>query len=71
MHVSDEDVLCELLEENEYSDISESECSSDSDINVKISSCGEQNVISDEEENVSDESMKHGIWAKSGDGQPC
>jgi hypothetical protein len=32
MHVSD-DVLCELLQENEYS--------SDSEINVKIMSCGE------------------------------
>jgi hypothetical protein len=35
MRVSDE-VLYELLQENEYSDISESEYSSDSEINVKI-----------------------------------
>jgi hypothetical protein len=70
MRVSDE-MLCELLQENEYNDISESECSSDSDINVKILSCGEQSVSSDEEGNVSDDSsMKHGIWAKSGDEQP-
>jgi hypothetical protein len=34
-------VLYELLQENE--------CSSDSEINVKISSCGEQSVSSDEE----------------------
>ena len=46
-HVSDEVLY-------EYSDISESECSSDSEIDVKISSCGEQSVGSDEEENVSD-----------------
>jgi hypothetical protein len=38
----------------EYSDIPESEYSSDSEINVKISSCGEQSVSYDEEENVSD-----------------
>jgi hypothetical protein len=29
MHVSDQEVLYELLQENEYSDISESEYSSD------------------------------------------
>jgi hypothetical protein len=45
MRVSDE-VLYEHLLENEYSDISESEYSSDSEINVKISSCGEQSVSS-------------------------
>jgi hypothetical protein len=34
---------------------------------VKILSCGEQNVSSDEEENVSDNgTMQHGVWAKSG-----
>jgi hypothetical protein len=34
---------------------------------VKISSCGEQSVISDDEENVSDNSSTwHGIWAKLG-----
>jgi hypothetical protein len=46
-HVSDEEVLYE------YSHISESEYSSDSERDVKISSCGEQSVGSDEE-NVSD-----------------
>jgi hypothetical protein len=46
MRVSDEEVLYELLEENEYSysDISESEYSSDSEINVKMLSRGEQSV---------------------------
>jgi hypothetical protein len=32
----DEEVFSELLQENEYSDVSESEYSSDSEINVKI-----------------------------------
>jgi hypothetical protein len=60
MHVRDE-VFYELFEENEYSDISESEYSSDSEINVKISSCSEEIVGSDEEENDSDNtSMQHG-----------
>jgi hypothetical protein len=59
MHVSDEKVLCKLLQENWYSDISESAYSSDSEVNVKLLSCGE-------EENVSgSSSMRHGIWAKS------
>jgi hypothetical protein len=54
------------LQDNEYNDISQSEYSNDSDINVKISSCGEQSENS-EEENISDNSsMQHGIWAKSG-----
>jgi hypothetical protein len=65
--VSDEEVLYELLQENEYSDIFESEYNSDSEINEKISSYGEHSVSFDEEENVSDNSsMQHGIWAKSG-----
>jgi hypothetical protein len=60
MHMNDE-VLYKLLQENEYSNISESEYSSDSEINVKISSCGEHSVSSDEE-NVSDNSsMQHGM----------
>jgi hypothetical protein len=42
MRLSDEEVLYERLHENEYSDISECEYSSDSEINVKISSCYEQ-----------------------------
>jgi hypothetical protein len=42
--VSDEEVLYELLQDNGYSDISESEYSSDSEINVKMLSGGEQNV---------------------------
>jgi hypothetical protein len=33
MHANDEEGLCELVQENEYSDISESEYSSDSEIN--------------------------------------
>jgi hypothetical protein len=48
MHVSDDEVLCELLKKNECSDISESECSSDSDMNVKISSCDEQSISCDD-----------------------
>jgi hypothetical protein len=69
--VSVEEVLYELLQENQCSDISESECSSNSEINVKILSCGEQSVNSDEEENVSDSSsMQHGIWTKSGCERP-
>jgi hypothetical protein len=59
MRVSDE-VFYELLREIEYRDISESEQSSDNEINVNILSCG------DEEESVSDSSsMQHGIWANS------
>jgi hypothetical protein len=66
MHVSDEELLHELLHKNTYSDISESKYSSDSEINVKISSCGEQSLSSDVEENVSDNSrMQHGIWGQS------
>jgi hypothetical protein len=52
IRVSDE----EVLQENEYSDISDSEYSSDSEINVKISSGCEQSARSDEAENVSDNS---------------
>jgi hypothetical protein len=71
MCVSDEEVLCELLQENECSDISKSECSSNSEINVKISSCGDESVSSDEEEIVSDNSsMQHGIWTKSAAKRP-
>jgi hypothetical protein len=70
MHVRDE-VLYELLQGNDCSDISESKYSSDSEINVKISSCCEQSVSSDEEENVRDStSMQHGIWAESGAERP-
>jgi hypothetical protein len=43
-------VFYELLRENDYNDMSESEYSSDSEINVKISSGGEQSVSSDEAE---------------------
>jgi hypothetical protein len=42
MCVSDEEVLYEMYQENECSDISESKYSSDSEINVKILLCGEQ-----------------------------
>jgi hypothetical protein len=70
MHVSDGELLCELLQENGCSDVSASECSSDSEINVKISSYCEQSVNSDEEENVSDNSsIQHGIWTKSRPGK--
>jgi hypothetical protein len=49
MHVSDEEVFYELLQENEYSGTSDSEYSSDS-------------VSCDEEGNVSDNSStRHGI----------
>jgi hypothetical protein len=49
------------------SDISENVYSSDSEINVNISSCGEQSVSCDEEENVCDNSsMQHSIWTKPG-----
>jgi hypothetical protein len=48
MRLSDE-VFYELLQENECSDISESEYSSDNEINVNISSSGEQSVSSDEQ----------------------
>jgi hypothetical protein len=58
-------VLYELLQEDECSNVSESEYSRGSEINVKILSCGERSVSSDEEENVSDSSMQHDIWAKS------
>jgi hypothetical protein len=38
---------------------------------MKISSCGEHIVSCDEEENVSDNnSMQHGVWAKSGSERP-
>jgi hypothetical protein len=36
MRVSDKKVFYELLQENEYSDISESEYNSDSEINVEV-----------------------------------
>jgi hypothetical protein len=58
-------VLHELLKENEYSDLSESEYSSE---NV----CMWWTYVSyGEEENVSDNrSMQHGIRVKSGAGRP-
>jgi hypothetical protein len=49
-------VLHELLQENDYSNISMSKHSSDSKINVKISSCDKHKCESNEEENVSDNS---------------
>jgi hypothetical protein len=71
MRVSDEEVFYELLHENEYSGISESEYSSDTEINVKISFGSEQSVSSDEAENVSDNSsMQPDIWPNSGAEQP-
>jgi hypothetical protein len=66
------EVLYVMLQENEYSDISGSKYSSDSEINVKILSCGGKSVSSDEVESVSDNSrMQHGIWTKSGTDCPC
>jgi hypothetical protein len=56
MHVSDEEVVYELLQENEYSGISKSEYSSDSELNMKILLGCEQSVSSDEAENVSSNS---------------
>jgi type IV secretory pathway VirB4 component len=68
MCVSDK-VFYERLQENEYSDISESEYSSDGEINVKILSGGEQTVSSDEAENVSNNSgMQPDVWKNSGVG---
>jgi hypothetical protein len=64
MHVIDE-VSCELLQKNEYSNISESEYSENSEINVKISLYGEKSVSSDEEENSGNSSMQREIWTKS------
>jgi hypothetical protein len=70
MHVSDEEVLYKLCKRINTV-IFLSEYSSDSEINVKSSSCCEQSVSSDEEENVCDSSsMQHGIWAKSGAERP-
>jgi hypothetical protein len=54
MRVSDA-VLYELLQGNEYIDISESEYNSDSEINMKILSFG-QSVSCDEEGNLIDNS---------------
>jgi hypothetical protein len=53
MSVSDGEVLCELLQEYDYGNISERKCSRDNEINMNISSCFEQSVSSDEEENAS------------------
>jgi hypothetical protein len=64
-------VFYELLQKNEYSDISDSEYSSDSEINVKISSGCEQSVSSDEAENISNNSsMQPDVWANSGAERP-
>jgi hypothetical protein len=60
-------VFYKLLQDNEYSCISESEYSNNSEINVKISSGGEQSVRSDEAENVSDNTtMQPDVWENSG-----
>jgi hypothetical protein len=66
MHVSDEEVFYELLQENEYSEFS------DSEINVKISSGGEQSVSFDEAENISDNNcIQPDVWANSGAERSC
>jgi hypothetical protein len=60
MRESDEEVFYELLQENEYSDIS------DSEINVKILSGGAESISSHEAENVSNNSsMQPDAWANS------
>jgi hypothetical protein len=64
--MSDEEVLYKLLQENEYSNVSEIKYSSDSEINGTVSSCRGQGVSAGEEENVSDSSSMHEIRAKSG-----
>jgi hypothetical protein len=61
MHVSDEVVLCELLENNKCSDISESECNH-SDMNMNILSCSQQSFSCNYEVIVSD----NGTWTKLG-----
>jgi hypothetical protein len=39
---------------------------------VSISSGGEQSIVSDEAENISDNSsMQHDVWANLGAEQPC
>jgi hypothetical protein len=70
MHVNDEVVFYELLQENEYNDISESMCSTDTEIYVKIVSYDEQSVSSDEENMNDTSSMQHGICAMSGAKRP-
>jgi hypothetical protein len=61
MCASDKVSFYELLQKNEYSDISESEYSSDSEINVKIL-LGEQSVSSDEAENVNNKTTFSIYW---------
>jgi hypothetical protein len=59
------------LKENECSDISESECSNDSDMSVKISSCGEQSISCDDEDGVNDNSnLQDDMWTRSGSERP-
>jgi hypothetical protein len=71
MGVSNEEVLYELLEENEYSGISASGYISDTEINVNILLGGEQSVSSDEAESVSDSSsMGPDVWVDLGDERP-
>jgi hypothetical protein len=71
MRASDEVVLYELLKENEYIDISESEYSSDSEINMKVPSDGEQAVSSDQAENINDNSsLQPDVWPNSGSERP-
>lgn len=59
MHMCDKEVLCKLLQDHECSDISESESSSESNMNVKISSTSGQSFISDDEDNSVTSSMVH------------
>jgi hypothetical protein len=54
MYVNDEEILCKLLQDTKSKDISDSECSGDSDMNVKILSTSEYSVSPDDEDRVSD-----------------
>jgi hypothetical protein len=64
MHMRDK-ALHELLQDNKCSDISESKCSCDRDMNFKLSSSSQQTVNSDDEDTISDESnTDHGSMGK-------
>jgi hypothetical protein len=57
MHINDEKVLYKLLKGDKGGNISDSECSGNNDMNVKILSTSEHSP--DNEENVSDMQMIH------------
>jgi hypothetical protein len=58
-----EEVFYVLLQDDEYRDISKSECSSESDMNVDILSSSEQSVNSDD---VNVSGIQSGTWMKLG-----